>query len=153
MEPRGLLLIAQMSTKDSLNADRTLVDMALQAASQYPDFVCGFICQQKLVDTTGNNIDPGLLYCAPGVSLTLKDDSLGQRYRTPDEVIGKYGYRTPNTQSQLSQMWHFCRDACDIIIVGRSITSAEDPLVTAKKYREAGWAAYEKALSGHMSTS
>lgn len=49
-------------------------------------------------------------------------DSLGQQYQTPHDVI--------------------VRRRCDVIIVGRGIRKAIDPANAAKKYRDAGFAAY-----------
>lgn len=68
----------------------------------------------------------------PGVGLDVKGDGMGQQYRTPDEVIRESG--------------------CDVIIVGRGIYGsgegvADDKIVEqAKRYRDAGWKAYEERL-------
>ena len=53
-------------------------------------------------------------------------DSLGQQYNSPDRVIREQG--------------------SDIIIVGRGIYTSSDAVAEAKRYREAGWAAYQAAL-------
>ena len=54
-------------------------------------------------------------------------DSLGQKYLTPHEVIVNRG--------------------SDIIIVGRGITKADDPVSMAKQYQEAGFSAYTARLT------
>mgnify|MGYP001568138556 FL=1 len=69
---------------------------------------------------------------SPGVSLTAQNDRHGQQYLTPDEVIAKRG--------------------CDIIIVGRGITEADDPVATAREYRRAGWQAYKCIYPMFIST-
>jgi uridine monophosphate synthetase len=61
------------------------------------------------------------------VQLKEGTDSLGQRYLTPAEVIGNRG--------------------TDIIIVGRGIVQADDPVATAMQYQEAGYSAYLSCLS------
>ena len=49
-------------------------------------------------------------------------DSLGQHYISPEQAI--------------------LENRTDIIIVGRGIYQASDPLLEAKRYREAAWEAY-----------
>jgi len=55
----------------------------------------------------------------------VDDDALKQQYTTPADVIGA---------------------GSDIIIVGRGIYGAEDPVASAKKYRKVAWDAYQNKL-------
>ncbi|MDR3478393.1 MAG: orotidine-5'-phosphate decarboxylase [Gammaproteobacteria bacterium] len=117
---RGLLMLAEMSSENNLfNADYT--ERTLRMAEAHPEFVIGYISQQKLSN------EPQWLYMTPGIQLTAGTDALGQQYNTPESAILEKG--------------------TDIIIVGRGIVKATDPKTTAQKYRAAGWEAYEKALS------
>lgn len=115
---RGLLLLAQMSTADA-NTSASTVSSSLEIASQNTDFVFGFICQQRLIPLAENS---DYIYCAPGVNLADKGDTLGQKYNTPHDVIVEKG--------------------CDVIIVGRGITKATDVAAAAREYRDKGWKAY-----------
>lgn len=117
---RGLLMLAEMSSADNL-LDSIYAQKTLQMAEKYPDFVMGFISQHKL------NEDPRWIYLTPGVSLAEGNDSFGQQYNTPEKAIIQNG--------------------TDIIIVGRGIIRAADPLLAAKKYRAAGWEAYLQAIN------
>jgi uridine monophosphate synthetase len=112
---RGLLMLAEMSSAGNL-LDKNYVQHTLRMAQQYPDFVIGFITQHALSD------EPHWINMTPGVKLEGGTDKLGQRYVTPDIAIREHG--------------------SDIIIVGRGILAASDPLAEARKYREAGWQAY-----------
>ncbi|MFI5333568.1 MAG: orotidine-5'-phosphate decarboxylase [Chlamydiales bacterium] len=111
---RGLLLLAEMSAEGTL-AQGDYTQKAVEMADRYPDFVIGFICLRKLAH------DPRFIHMTPGVQMETGGDALGQKYRTPESVI---------------------RAGSDMIIVGRGITSAKDPLAAARMYREAGWGAY-----------
>jgi orotidine 5'-phosphate decarboxylase subfamily 1 len=84
------------------------------------DFVIGFITMKKLLD------DQCFINMTPGVKLAAGGDTLGQQYNTPEKVIGEQG--------------------SDIIIVGRGIYEATDPVAEARKYREAGWNAYKSRI-------
>ncbi len=112
---RGLLLLAEMSSKGTLARGEYTAE-TLKMARENKDFVIGFITTKQLLD------DPCFINFTPGVQLAAGGDALGQQYNTPDRVI----------REQKS----------DIIIVGRGIYKAAEPLDEAKKYREAGWKAY-----------
>lgn len=116
----GLLLMAELSSKGNLLTDeyrKKAIDLAIKNA----DFVIGFITQKKLPQ------DPEqFIYACPGVNFAETSDNLGQQYNTPQHAISK--------------------NNVDIIIVGRGIYAAENPVATAKKYREAGWKAYQEKL-------
>jgi uridine monophosphate synthetase len=109
---RGLLLLASMSSAGNL-LDDDYAQKTLHMAEQFPEFVIGFIAQKKLSN------DPQWIYMTPGVQLEKGVDVLGQQYVTPESAIQENG--------------------SDIIIVGRGILNAKDPLSEAKKYREAAW--------------
>lgn len=112
---RGLLLLAQMSSDNNL-FDENYIQKTLEFAEQFPDFVMGFISQKKLADV------PQWIYMTPGVQFAATNDLLGQRYHTPEKII--------------------IENESDIIIVGRGIITAQDPVIAAKQYRAAGWQAY-----------
>jgi uridine monophosphate synthetase len=116
---RGLLLLAEMSSQHNLfQPDYT--QKTVQMAEQFSDFVIGFIAQHKLSE------NPNWIYFTPGIQFAGKNDGLLQQYISPDQAITQNG--------------------TDIIIVGRGIIQANDPLSEAKKYREAGWKAYLENL-------
>ena len=126
---RGLLLLAEMSTKGSL-ASGQYTEEAVRMARAHKDFVIGFIAQRRMegvgaadADDVGNE---DFLILSPGVALDVKGDSMGQQYRTPHEVIAASG--------------------CDIIIVGRGIygTDLQQASIAARaeQYMAEGWSAY-----------
>jgi orotidine 5'-phosphate decarboxylase subfamily 1 len=116
---RGLLLLAEMSSKGTL-AKGSYTDQAIAWAQEHAEFVIGFICTRKLTD------QPAFIHMTPGVQLQTGSDSLGQQYLTPEKVIHEL--------------------KSDVIIVGRGIYGASDPRQEARKYRSAGWAAYQASL-------
>ncbi len=122
---RGLLLLAQMSSANNLLTPE-YTEKTLAIAKQFPEFVMGFISQEKL------SSDPHWIYMTPGVHLSTEGDNLGQQYVTPQQAILEHG--------------------SDVIIVGRGIIKATDPLAEAKQYRAAGWEAYEES-AGEVSVS
>lgn len=111
----GVLLMAQMSSKGNLLTP-DVTDTVVAWADNNPDFVLGFITQRKL------SAKHAFIYMTPGVHLDKTGDGNDQQFRTPHKAIVEHG--------------------CDIIIVGRAIYAANDPLVEAKRYRHAGWEAY-----------
>ncbi|TFK75809.1 Orotidine 5'-phosphate decarboxylase [Pluteus cervinus] len=121
---RGLLLLAEMSTKGSL-ATGAYTDATLRMAENNRDFVVGFVAQQRM---GGHHED--FLVLTPGVGLDSKGDGMGQQYRTPREVI--------------------LDSACDVIIVGRGIyggDTAESVRAQAQRYQDAGWSSYLERIS------
>lgn len=118
---RGLLLLAEMSSKGNL-LDPIYAEKTFEMAEQFPEFVIGFISQRKLSEN-----DHHWIYMTPGVRFAESKDALGQQYVTPEKAIIEH--------------------ESDIIIVGRGIINADDPVGAAKKYREAGWAAYKSTIA------
>ncbi|TFK29401.1 orotidine-5'-phosphate decarboxylase [Coprinopsis marcescibilis] len=133
---RGLLLLAEMSTKGTL-ANGAYTEAAVQMARQNRDFVIGFIAQRRM-DGVGappgvDSDDEDFLIITPGVGLEQKGDKMGQQYRTPQQVIVESG--------------------CDVIIVGRGIygdnPKAVDLITSrAERYMKEGWSAYLDRISG-----
>ncbi|EDR12890.1 uncharacterized protein LACBIDRAFT_290932 [Laccaria bicolor S238N-H82] len=131
---RGLLLLAEMSTKGSL-ATGTYTEDAVRMARLNRDFVVGFIAQHRM-DGIGaapdeDVTDEDFLVLTPGVGLDSKGDAMGQQYRTPEEVILDSG--------------------CDVIIVGRGVYGTDLKataaiVARAERYMAEGWAAYLRRL-------
>ena len=133
---RGILLLAEMSTKGAL-ARGTYTEDAVRMARDARDFVIGFIAQHRMEGVglrEGEKQDntEDFLILSPGVGLDTTGDGLGQQYRTPEEVVLSSG--------------------CDIIIVGRGICGNPGKMDIsevqrqAERYREAGWNAYIQRL-------
>ncbi|CAN3375948.1 hypothetical protein DIRU0_E18316 [Diutina rugosa] len=117
-EPRGLLMLAELSSKGSI-AYGEYTEKTIEIAESDKEFCIGFIAQRKVEK-------PGFdwIIMTPGVGLDDKGDALGQQYRTVDEVVST---------------------GSDIIIVGRGLFGkGRDPVVEGQRYRDAGWAAYQK---------
>ena len=132
---RGLLLLAEMSTKGSL-AVGEYTEQAVQMARQHRDFVIGFIAQRRMegVGASPNEdlSNEDFLILTPGIALDCKGDGMGQQYRTPREAVLKSG--------------------SDVIIVGRGIYGSDLKAVDtisarAERYMSEGWAAYKERLA------
>ncbi|KAI8391593.1 orotidine-5'-monophosphate decarboxylase [Radiomyces spectabilis] len=126
---RGLLLLAEMSSKGALTYG-TYTSESVEMARRNKDFVFGFIAQHKMNEYD----DEDFVVMAPGVGLDVKGDGLGQQYRTPHQVVVESG--------------------CDVIIVGRGIYGNPDQVeYQAKRYRDAGWAAYQERVRASSSSA
>lgn len=111
---RGLLVLAEMSSQGHL-LDANYQAATLAMAKAHPDVVMGFITQHALDDA------PRWINMTPGVKLQPKGDQLGQCYVTPKTAIER---------------------GSDILIVGRAILDAADPLATARAYQAECWQQY-----------
>jgi uridine monophosphate synthetase len=128
---RGLLLLAEMSSEGNLMTP-AYTHACLSAARAHPNFVLGFISQHSL----NQKPTDAFINFTPGVSLppegeeeeeeSSKGDGLGQRWRTPAEVV--------------------CKEGADVIIVGRGILGARDRRREAERYRKEAWGAYERRI-------
>ncbi len=116
---RSLILLAEMSSAGHL-MDADYVAQTLMMAKDHSDFVIGFVTQHNVAS------EPHWINFTPGVKLSTGGDALGQQYVTPELAIIEHG--------------------ADVIIVGRGILQAKDPLAEAIKYREAGWKAYLRRM-------
>lgn len=118
----GIILLAQMSSKGNLASGlEGYTQKTVEMAQRHAEHVFGFISMEKIAGD-------GFVYLTPGVNLADTGDGLGQQYCTPEAIVADRG--------------------SDVIIVGRGVCQAEDKAAAAKKYRHAGWKAYEKRTSG-----
>ena len=112
---RACLLIGEMSSAGNLAACE-YTKAAVEMAKKHKEFVIGFISLSCLVD------DPQFIHMTPGVQLSTGGDTLGQQYLTPADVIVNRG--------------------SDVIIVGRGIYQAEDPIKAAVNFKQAAFNPY-----------
>nr|XP_053645893.1 uncharacterized protein LOC128697919 [Cherax quadricarinatus] len=97
-----------------------LVSYCSKMAENHTYFVVGFVSQSS------KSGDPRFILFTPGVRLGKTGDGLGQQYVTPRSAILERG--------------------ADIIIVGRGITQASDPVAAAKEYQEEAFDAYQERI-------
>jgi uridine monophosphate synthetase len=127
---RGLLILAQMSSKGNfMNAEYT--SACVESAREHPGYVMGFIAQESL----NREPEDAFLNMTPGCQLPpeqddedaeIQGDGKGQQYNTPTKIIGLGN---------------------DIVIVGRGIIFAADPMREAERYRRKAWEAYEERIA------
>jgi len=118
-EPRGIFVIAEMSSQGALTTG-DYIKRAILAAESASDLVVGLVCQSNL------STHPEMLQLTPGVHLSSNSDSLGQQYKDPQTVINA---------------------GADLAVVGRGITESSSGLLTAVlSYKQALWEAYEKRI-------
>ncbi|CAL3966549.1 hypothetical protein PZA11_003168 [Diplocarpon coronariae] len=127
---RGLLILAQMSSKGNFMT-REYTDACVESAREHKGYVMGFISQESL----NSKADDAFLSMTPGCQLPpahededaeVSGDGKGQQYNTPQKIVGLLGN--------------------DIVIVGRGIIKAGDPVREAERYRKKAWEAYEERI-------
>lgn len=119
LENTGLVVVAQMSTADTLTS-RDYTKQALAIAQKHQDVVVGIVGQNK------RPRDAGLMMFTPGIKIEAGGDAHGQVYDTPEAAFEERGI--------------------DIMIVGRGIYQAENPAEKAAQYKRIGWRSYLKRL-------
>lgn len=125
---RSLLLLAEMSSEGHLMTPE-YSRKCVEIAREHSEFVMGFIAQRSLNTEKDDNfltMTPGCQLPPPGEGDKKLGDGLGQQYNTPRKLIYEQG--------------------CDVIIVGRGILKAKDRREATKRYKEAGWAAYQERI-------
>ncbi|KAI0463901.1 orotidine 5'-phosphate decarboxylase [Komagataella kurtzmanii] len=121
-QPRGLLMLAELSSKGSI-AHGKYTEETVEIAKSDKEFVIGFIAQNYM---GGQDEGFDWIIMTPGVGLDDTGDALGQQYRTVSQVFST---------------------GTDIIIVGRGLFGkGRDPLKEGERYRKAGWEAYQNSL-------
>eukprot|EP00298_Acanthocystis_sp_HF-20_P007781 c17282_g1_i1.p1 GENE.c17282_g1_i1~~c17282_g1_i1.p1 ORF type:complete len:521 (+),score=236.22 c17282_g1_i1:126-1565(+) len=118
LDSHGLLLVAEMSSAGHL-CSKEYSEAVIAMATRHPEYVSGFICQKALLPNSG------MIHCTPGVKFATDGDGLGQQYNSPETAIA---------------------NGADVIIVGRGITHAKNPVDEANKYRVSGWQAYRHSI-------
>ncbi|KAI5294770.1 orotidine 5'-phosphate decarboxylase, partial [Ascosphaera acerosa] len=139
---RGLLILAEMTSKGSL-ATGAYTAASVDYARRHSEFVLGFVATRALGqrqadgveerEGTGSPTEPAregedFVVFTTGVNLDASGDALGQQYNTPASAVAR---------------------GADFIIAGRGIYKAGDPVEAAKRYRQAGWAAYLERVGEH----
>ncbi|MDP4000092.1 MAG: orotidine-5'-phosphate decarboxylase [bacterium] len=126
LERRGVLLLAQMSSKDNL-IDAAYTKKVVAMAKEFPDFVMGYIgAGPKDLPGLARQAEPGQIIFAPGAKIGGGGDKLGQRYSSP-EILVEAG--------------------ADVLVVGRGIWHDPKPLRQAKEYRDRCWDAYQQRIA------
>ena len=119
-QPRGLLLLAQMSSSGTL-ATGDYTAAVVEMAKRHPEFTAGFIGNGAKPDELRELrrlAGPDFVIMAPGVQLGAKEGALGQQYASPADAIAA---------------------GADVVIVGGGIYKASDPVAAARQHREEAW--------------
>ncbi|WEW57872.1 orotidine 5'-phosphate decarboxylase [Emydomyces testavorans] len=123
-EDRGLLILAEMTSKGSL-ATGAYTELSVELARRYKGFVLGFVATKSLSGVEAEKMEEDeeedFVLFTTGVNLASKGDALGQQYQTPESAVA---------------------GGADFIISGRGIYAAPDPVEAAVQYQKAGWQAY-----------
>ncbi|KAL9054543.1 MAG: hypothetical protein Q9162_004099 [Coniocarpon cinnabarinum] len=160
---RGLLLLAQMSSKGNLMTPEYTTE-CYNLATQHREFVLGFIAQESLNRAPDDNfltMTPGISLPPPEVETAdkAKDtsgpiDTSGSDSAAADKKIGDVDpAKRTHKGDALGQQYNTPRLAIlekgtDVVIVGRGILNAKDRGAEAKRYRDEAWRAYLARIKG-----
>lgn len=120
LDETALIAIVGLSSSDTLT-DLAYIQRAMEIVNDKKKYFSGIVAQHDLLGD-----EAGLLQFTPGINISSKGDKHGQTYNTPQKA--------------------FQDKATDIMIVGRGIYRAEDPVAAAIAYKEAGWNAYKESI-------
>jgi orotidine-5'-phosphate decarboxylase len=84
-EARGLLILAEMSSKGSL-ATGSYTSQSVEIAQDHSDFVMGFVAGGTLENPRA---EVDFVVFTPGINRATQGDGLGQQYQSPDSAIGR----------------------------------------------------------------
>uniref|UniRef100_A0A1B6E8N6 Uridine 5'-monophosphate synthase n=2 Tax=Clastoptera arizonana TaxID=38151 RepID=A0A1B6E8N6_9HEMI len=118
--PRGVFLVAEMSCEGNLITPQ-YTKAAIRQTTSFPELVVGVVCQSPDVVAS-----PALIQFTPGVRGVEGNDSLGQKYNTPEAVVKV--------------------KRADIAVVGRGIIKAGSPGEAAKTFQRDLWKAYMERI-------
>jgi len=109
------------------------------AARDHTEFVMGFVAQESLNSDKSDDF----ITMSPGCQLPPSDEDAEEEESSEDEdeeVKGDGLGQQYNTPRKLVEA------GCDVVIVGRGIIKAEDPVTEAERYRKKAWRAYLKRV-------
>lgn len=122
-DPRGVIMLPQMSTKDNLLTPEYTLNTLMQIIKLHENgnpLPTGLIIRNK-ISFNNQKLDYGILHMTPGIGLS-KNTNKDQQYITPQEAFSKIG--------------------TDIAIIGRAIYNSECPIAITKNFQEICWTAY-----------
>ncbi len=120
LDDTALIAIVGLSSSDTLT-DQAYIQRAMEIVNDKKEYFSGIVAQNDLLGQ-----EAGLLQFTPGINLTAKGDKHGQTYNSPDKA--------------------FKTKATDLLIVGRGIYKAENPIAAAQQYQKEGWTAYQNSV-------
>ncbi|UCG68270.1 MAG: orotidine-5'-phosphate decarboxylase [Thermoplasmata archaeon] len=129
-KPRGIIILAQMSSKGTL-VTGNYTKKATNLGNEREYEVSGLIGAGNIPHDLKNlalTTRSGLIMITPGVHIHKKKGVIDQQYGSPNDAI---------------------KAGSDAIIVGSGIYRAPDPEEEAEKYREIAWNAYEDRLKNN----
>lgn len=119
LKNRACLMVAEMSSRGALTNDE-YKKACVAIVDQHKDFAIGFVSQSRLSD------NPDQIQMTPGVRIEASGDGLGQQYVTPQIAVMERG--------------------ADVVIVGRGVAGAKDPVAAAREYSQLAWMAYKQRM-------